>query len=340
MRRSKAKLIRLMIFGFVLGGLTSLDASPQTGADQSKRQPESQTKNQSVQLVNARPIELATKHLPNAVRVHPKVVSGGMPEGEAAFAELVSLGFKTIISVDGVKPDVTLAKAHGLRYVHLPHGYSGIPEDRVHALAKAMRELNGPIYVHCHHGKHRSPAAASVACVAAGIIPPAMGVEVLKVAGTSPGYRGLFRAAAEARPIDADTLAKSDAEFPEVASIPPMAQAMVRLEQCQQQLQLAADAGWSSPPDHPDIDPQHQALLLREHFTELLRTDEVQQHESDFRTWIADSEHYAKRIESALRVWKRSADHSPPTTLAESLRGISRNCTACHVRYRDNAAAN
>src|SRR5687767_2138199 len=43
--------------------------------------------------------------LPNAHRVTEKILSGGAPAGEAAFKELADLGVKTIISVDGAKPD-------------------------------------------------------------------------------------------------------------------------------------------------------------------------------------------------------------------------------------------
>ena len=114
--------------------------------------------------------KLTARHLPNPVRVHEKVISGGLPEGDAAFAELKELGIKTVISVDGAKPDVPLAEKYGLQYVHLPHSYDGVPEQRAKELAKAVRDLPGPIYIHCHHGKHRSPAASAVACVGAGMI--------------------------------------------------------------------------------------------------------------------------------------------------------------------------
>src|SRR6188768_3777999 len=48
--------------------------------------------------------------LPNAYRLHEKVISGGQPDGDPAFAKLKELGVKTIISVDGAKPEVELAK--------------------------------------------------------------------------------------------------------------------------------------------------------------------------------------------------------------------------------------
>jgi protein tyrosine/serine phosphatase len=70
-----------------------------------------------------------------------------------------------------------------------------VPAERAAELAKAVRDLPGPIYIHCHHGKHRSPAAAAVACVAAGLLAPERAPAVLKEAGTSPNYRGLFASA-------------------------------------------------------------------------------------------------------------------------------------------------
>ena len=93
------------------------------------------------------------------------VYSGSTPEGDAGFKALAELGVKTIISVDGAQPDVIRAKKFGIRYVHLPHGYSGISTNLQHQLAKAASELDGPYYVHCHHGKHRGPTAAAILCM-------------------------------------------------------------------------------------------------------------------------------------------------------------------------------
>jgi hypothetical protein len=62
--------------------------------------------------VNAAPEKVAAEHLPNPWRLHPKVISGGLPEGDAAFKELADLGVKTVISFDGAKPDVAKAKKY------------------------------------------------------------------------------------------------------------------------------------------------------------------------------------------------------------------------------------
>ena len=151
------------------------------------------TASQPLPQTDKLPQRLEVKHLPNAIKLHERVVSGGQPDGEAAFVELRDFGIKTVISVDGVKPDIALAEKYGMRYVHLPHGYNGISDDRVAELAKAVRDFEGPIYIHCHHGKHRSPTAATVACVANGLLDPQGATSILAFAGTSENYQGTLQ---------------------------------------------------------------------------------------------------------------------------------------------------
>ncbi|QDT16207.1 protein-tyrosine phosphatase family protein [Alienimonas californiensis] len=281
------------------------------------------------------PVRLEADHLPNPVRVHPRVISGGLPEGEEAFRELRDLGVRTVLSVDGITPDVATACKYGLRYVHLPHGYDGIPADRVNALAKAVSELEGPIYIHCHHGKHRSPAAAATACVAAGLLPPEDAVPILTLAGTSPKYRGLYRSAERARPLGDAFLKALAVEFPEKAAIPPTAEAMIALERTQTYIKAIADAGWRAPADHPDLDPAHEALLFREQFAELLRTEETRAQPDEYRRLLRDSEQAARDLETGLRGWTTTTGSEPPPALRRAAERIAANCTACHVRFRD-----
>ena len=84
----------------------------------------------------------------------------------------------------------------------------------------------------------------------------------------------------------------------------------------------------------PDLDPAHEALLLREHFVELLRTEAVQQQPERFRELLDESEKAAADLETALREWK--ADSSTvPERITRSFASISQNCTACHHEFRD-----
>ncbi|REJ68417.1 MAG: hypothetical protein DWQ31_08325 [Planctomycetota bacterium] len=282
------------------------------------------------------PRRIFADHLPNAIQLHTKVISGGLPHGDAAFRELEELGVKTVISVDGARPDVTTAAKYGLRYVHLPHGYDGVPEERVKQLAKAVRRLDGPIYIHCHHGKHRSPAAASVATVSAGLLPKSKSLAVLELAGTSPHYRGLVESAQNATPLEEALLDEFEVEFRESVAVPPLAEAMVTIERTHDNLKAVMAADWRTPPNHPDIDPAHEALLLREHFTELLRTDHTADQQPAYQQLLIDSEVAARQLETTLRGWQSpAAETEPPALLSHLADRIDRNCRACHQRFRD-----
>ena len=112
----------------------------------------------SVHLLKAEGIE-------NFYQLTGRIYSGSAPDCEPAFAELKARGVKTIVTVDGAKPDVETARRYGIRYVHLPIGYDGVPTNQAIRLVKAAETLPGPIYVHCHHGLHRGPAGAAVICM-------------------------------------------------------------------------------------------------------------------------------------------------------------------------------
>jgi hypothetical protein len=286
--------------------------------------------------VDFAPLKLEASHLPNPWQIHPKVISGGLPEGEPAFEELARLGVKTVISVDGAKPDVERARRYGLRYVHLPHGYDGVPDQRMKDLAKAVRDLPGPIYIHCHHGRHRSPTAAAVACVGAGLLNPTAAEAILVAAGTSDSYKGLYQSAREVKRFESKLLDALKPDFPESADLPPLAEAMVALEHTHDHLKQVAAAGWRSPPDHPDIDPAHESLLLREHFTEMLRTNTVQKEPAEFQALLRAGETAAQELETALRAWKAAGmSESPPAAAATAFDRVSANCKSCHTKYRD-----
>src|SRR4051794_16072618 len=81
------------------------------------------------------PLDWAGLH--NVYRITDNLFSGSSPEGDAGFRSLKEMGIKTVITVDGVRPDVEHAKKYGLRYVHLPFGYDGISRQRILELAKA-----------------------------------------------------------------------------------------------------------------------------------------------------------------------------------------------------------
>ena len=147
--------------------------------------PAAETRNVSTNSV-AQP--LPSTHVHNLFRATTNVFSGNSPDSDAAYAELAQLGVKTIISVDGAKPDAEAAREYGMRYIHLPIGYDSVPSNRVVELVKAAQTVTGPIYVHCHHGKHRGPAAVAVICEATAGWTTNQAVTWLKEAGTATDY--------------------------------------------------------------------------------------------------------------------------------------------------------
>src|SRR3954466_5405068 len=79
---------------------------------------------------------LPTHDLENAYRLTDKVLAGAQPEGDKSFAALRDLGVKTIISVDGARPEGGPAHRYGLRYVPLPIGYDDVSPEEGRAIAK------------------------------------------------------------------------------------------------------------------------------------------------------------------------------------------------------------
>lgn len=274
----------------------------------------------------ATPRQIGLEHLENVHEIAPGVLTGAGPQGEKSFEELAAQGVKTVISVDGARPDVEAARNYGLRYVHLPIGYDGVPVERALELAKALRELPGPVYLHCHHGKHRGPAAAAVACVAAGKLDNEGALRVLKKMGTGEPYLGLWASAREAKPADTSGL---QLKFQEIAPVPPILEAMVALDEAFENLGYAGKAGWRKPPDHPDVDPPHEALRAREILTEILRTEEFAARPADYRSRMKESLEAAAELETQLR------GGTPKEARDAAYARFQKSCADCHKPYRN-----
>src|SRR5687767_2406839 len=268
--------------------------------------------------------------LHNGYVVTDKIISGAQPEGDPSFEALRELGVKTIVSVDGAKPDVERARRFGMRYVHLPIGYDGVDEAEGKAIAKALAELPGPIYVHCHHGKHRSAAAVAVACVYNGMLPPQRAEDVLRTFGTGANYKGLWRDARNARRVDPAELHALEVEYVETAKVTDLADAMVKVDFHWEHLKASQKAGWRPPADHPDLDPAHEALQVQEHFTEIGRTSDAAARAHQYRRALAHSEQGVMKLRELLSttpIDKAAAD--------AAFKSVAASCTACHAAHRD-----
>jgi len=303
---------------------------PSVACRQATVQTKPSTVSTEVAVVAPKKIEAVGVH--NVIRVSDRLYSGSSPEGDAGFESLKNLGVKTVLSVDGAKPDVERARKFGLRYVHLPIGYDGVPREQALKIAKAVRDLPGPVYMHCHHGKHRSPAATAVVQLCLDEkCSVATALATMKTAGTSPHYTGLYAAPGEFRRPSKLELDRLPADFPEIAVVTGMVQVMVEIEHRWDHLKLVRTADWKAPAAHPDIDPPHEALQLAEHYRELGRRPDAKDRPEDFRRWATESELGAKMLETALR-----AKPVPDTRAAElGYKQVSTGCTQCHAKYRD-----
>jgi hypothetical protein len=278
-------------------------------------------------------VEAAGLH--NVFRITENLYSGSSPDGEEGFRSLQKLGVRTIISVDGMRPDVALAHKYGMRYVHLPIGYDAVPRDQALRIARAARDLPGRVYLHCHHGQHRGPAAAAVVHLC---LDEKCGVETviaeMRRAGTDPRYKGLYASPREFRRPTAEELDRVPADFPEVAPVPALAGLMVGIDERWDNLKQVKAAAWMTPPGHPDVDPPHEALQLLEQYREAARLPQVLRRPEDFRRRLADAEGAAGDLEAALRRGKDTGSVDGPAA-EQAFRRLNTACADCHARYRD-----
>jgi len=262
--------------------------------------------------------------LHNLLQAAPGVFSGSEPEGERAFRSLRDLQVSMIISVDGAEPDVAGAAKFGLRYVHIPIGYDGIDQQSQLALVRAAREASGNIYVHCHHGRHRGPAAAAVVCLAAGSMSVQQSGSLLALAGTSPDYAGLWR------DVAAWQMPGADVVLPELrasAGTESLAAAMARIDRQLDVLKAARKAGWMGETARPAGRPAEAALLIAEAFRESGRHAGAA-YDERFRTLLQQSEQQAQGLSAVLR-------QGQAELAARNLSELEKACVGCHVEYRN-----
>jgi hypothetical protein len=271
--------------------------------------------------------------LENVFALSPKLFSGGSPEGDAGFESLKKLGIKAIISVDGAEPDVARARKFGMRYIHLPHGYDGIGAETQGRLIKAAQVSQGPLFVHCHHGKHRGPAAAAVICMGTGSWTPEQGLDWLRAAGTDTNYAGLFESVRKFEKPAPQKLDAISAEFPEIHKMTGLVSAMVEIDQRLENLKAIQKAGYQTPATHPDLRALNELTLFRENFREAQRSSDAIKRGSDFVAQLRAVETEIIRAEEGLRAFAESS--TDLRNIDESFNRITKSCASCHRKYRD-----
>ncbi|MCA9027898.1 MAG: hypothetical protein KDA86_22000 [Planctomycetaceae bacterium] len=244
------------------------------------------------------------------------ITCGAVPESSDEFFALSEWGIHTIVSVDGMQPDLRAATHAGLKYVHIPIGYDGVSQDAIGRMTRVLRDCESPIYVHCHHGKHRGPAAAAVCAMIAKEIDRQQAVQLLTDAGTSHDYPGLWRDVSHFEPLP------QDAVLPEISSsveLEPLAAAMVEIDECWEKLQHALESSAQEQ-------ALEQANLLEQLFRESSRLNGVNEN----CPWLPDM----LTAESAGNELCENLRHHPDA-VAKSVESVSACCRRCHQLHRN-----
>ena len=273
------------------------------------------------------PAQLPGLH--NVVAYAPDIVCGGVPEGAEGLHTLAAMGIKTIVSVDGATPDVAVAEQLGMRYVHLPISYDTVPAERQKQLAQAISSLPGPVYMHCHHGKHRSAAALGSAVVLAGKLTPEQAQERMTVSGTAKEYKGLWQSVASAEPLDAAQLKADPASFPSISRVSGLVATMAEIDLVFDLVKQAQKAAWSAPKDHPDLVATKETRRLHTLFAQLKGDADSMKLPADYQAMLD------KAIETS-RELDGSVQKGDAPAADRMLEVLGRSCKECHKSYRDN----
>lgn len=263
----------------------------------------------------------------NYRKLSEKIAQGGGPETKADFEALKAEGIVTLISVDGAVPHVDLAKSLGMSYAHVPIGYDGLTADEQARIIKAVDLSTGPVFIHCHHGLHRGPAAAAVARMAVDGIDQAAATLELKDSGCSPNYPGLYRDVAEFKAPSAAVLAALG-PLPEAVKPAGVQDSMVHVDEHMDYLKASQAAKWKASPEFPDVAPPHEAMMMVEAFRELQRLDESKKLGADFLA-------HAKASEDAAVALKAALDAGAPDKAEAAWGAFRKSCDGCHTTYRN-----
>lgn len=286
--------------------------------------------------------------------------SGGMPMGDAGFDALAELGVRTVVSVDAARPDLERANRHGIRVVHVPVTYANLEPEQIAAVARSIRDLPGPVYVHCHHGKHRGPAALAAALRWLDRLPPDAATAFLSDAGTSPRYAGLWRDVRDAEPQAPDRLLALAPDLPPIVRPGALPETMAAIDRHWDHVRWLQANRYAPLPAHPDLAAVAEAGILADLLRTLLpdaesapeadepATDRLRPGAAsdtdppsapahaaylDDPAYIAlmrDSHGFAAALEAALAA-------SPPDLAAAdaAISALGTSCRQCHIDYRD-----
>ena len=327
------KRVTLLIASVLATSVGGLFLSSASAAGDPPVAPQSPVAPAAGPAVPAAPDDTAAKKcIHNFFHLSKKIMSGAQPENDEDFAALAAAGVKVILSVDGSLPDVEGAKRHGMRYVHLPIGYDGILPEQSLKIAQTFSSFEGPFFVHCHHGKHRGPAACAIGRMLLDGITPEQAVSEMKRAGTGAQYKGLYAVPVEFKSPPKDKLKVPESELPELSPPKGLTAAMVSIDHGWTRLKAVREAKWGVPKDMPDVDPAHEALILTEGFKEIRRAlNPATAPDPAFLALLSEVEKASSDLTAALQ-----KDRLNAKAAESAYERVGKSCVSCHAQFRDN----
>lgn len=257
-----------------------------------------------------------------------RVLSGAAPQSASDFAELKARGVGLLVCVDGTIPNEVLAKEHGISVVHLPLGYDEVSNHVAVALGRLIHQADSKVFIHCHHGRHRGPAAAMAGCITAGLREPTDTDPVLSAAGTAKRYQGLYASVRSLKPLSTSSLDRPPSGISSAVQPAPLVDIMLKLSASMAKIDQFVATGLDRPGESKENSDDDSLLRESVQLEELLR---------ELGRDVAWSSLTGDAIASAgrLRELVENKQNPAPEQLSRHLRDLRNRCDACHKTHRD-----
>jgi cytochrome c556 len=203
-----------------------------------------------------------------------------------------------------------------------------VPAERGKQIAAAIEKLGKPIYIHCHHGKHRSASATATACVIAGLMTPEAALARMQVSGTAAEYEGLFASARNARPLPLSELPAHPENFPASSKVSGTASTMTAVDNAFDELKIVRGEQWQVPKSHPDLLPAASAGQVHDLLSGLASDAECQQRPAGFHQLLQTSIAAAAALQQAI-------DKQDLEQCEARYSALNQSCKQCHKQFRD-----
>jgi len=252
--------------------------------------------------------------LKNVYQLTSNLYSGAEPTDRAAYQELESMGIRTLISVDATPPNASLAGEYNIRVIHLPISYDGISDQRIKELAFAIQSSSKPVYVHCHQGKHRGPAAICSGALALGMITHQQADAFMTRAGTSDSYTGLWSAAQRTEKLDT-------IEPMPLSENTPARTISKTMSKIAKQANILDEIVYHG--NEPIQSPTVYAAQIHNLFRTLETSDESKEYGQEFMDDLEHAVQAASNLETVLR-------NNDAGLAMDAMDALKNSCSRCH----------